>query len=41
MPFLSPKTVDTYRSRLMRKLGITDLPHLVRFRYSARVTQLD
>ena len=29
--FLSPKTVDTYRSRLMQKLGIRDLPGLVKF----------
>jgi DNA-binding NarL/FixJ family response regulator len=28
---LSPKTVDTYRSRLMQKLGIEDLPQLVLF----------
>jgi DNA-binding NarL/FixJ family response regulator len=28
---LSPKSVDTYRSRLMRKLGVTDLPGLVKF----------
>ncbi len=27
---LSPKTVDSYRSRLMAKLGIPDLPALVR-----------
>lgn len=27
---LSPKTVDTYRSRLMGKLGVTDVPALVR-----------
>jgi DNA-binding NarL/FixJ family response regulator len=27
---LSPKTVDTYRSRLMNKLGVNDLPALVR-----------
>jgi DNA-binding NarL/FixJ family response regulator len=27
---LSPKTVDTYRSRLMNKLEVTDLPSLVR-----------
>lgn len=27
---LSPKTVDTYRSRLMQKLGVADLPSLVR-----------
>ncbi len=29
--FLSPKTIDTYRSRLMRKLGIRDIAGLVRF----------
>ncbi len=28
---LSPKTVDTYRSRMMQKLGIDDLPALVKF----------
>lgn len=28
---LSPKTVDTYRSRLMAKLGLHDLPSLIRF----------
>ena len=28
---LSPKTVDTYRSRIMQKLGLADLPALVRF----------
>lgn len=28
---LSPKTVDTYRSRLMKKLGIGDLASLVKF----------
>lgn len=28
---LSPKTVETYRSRLMKKLGTADLPALVRF----------
>lgn len=27
---LSPKTVDTYRSRLMGKLGVKDMPALVR-----------
>jgi len=26
---LSPKTIETYRSRLMQKLDITDLPGLV------------
>jgi DNA-binding NarL/FixJ family response regulator len=28
---LSPKTVETYRSRLMAKLGINDVPSLVKF----------
>ena len=28
---LSRKTVDTYRSRLMEKLGVPDLPALIRF----------
>ncbi|MEI7663683.1 MAG: response regulator transcription factor, partial [Bacteroidota bacterium] len=29
--FLSGKTVETYRSRLMQKLGIRDIPALVKF----------
>lgn len=29
--FLSAKTVETYRSRMMQKLGIGDLPGLVKF----------
>jgi two-component system, NarL family, response regulator NreC len=28
---LSPKTVETYRARIMRKLGVTDFAGLVRF----------
>lgn len=28
---LSPKTVETYRTRLMHKLGVSDLPALVKF----------
>ncbi len=39
--FLSPKTVDTYRSRMMHKLGIGDLPNLVKFAIQHGVTQLD
>lgn len=31
MIHLSPKSVDTYRSRLMAKLGVGDLPGLVKF----------
>ena len=29
--YLSPKTVETYRSRLMQKLSINDIPGLVKF----------
>ncbi len=29
--FLSRKTVETYRSRLMKKLGVADVPALVKF----------
>jgi DNA-binding NarL/FixJ family response regulator len=29
--FLSPKSVETYRSRIMLKLGVHDLPGLIRF----------
>jgi DNA-binding CsgD family transcriptional regulator len=28
--FLSPKTVESYRSRMMAKLGVEDLPALIR-----------
>jgi DNA-binding NarL/FixJ family response regulator len=28
--FLSPKTVESYRSRMMRKLGLPDLPALIK-----------
>jgi DNA-binding NarL/FixJ family response regulator len=31
MIHLSPKSVETYRSRLMSKLGVRDLPSLVKF----------
>jgi DNA-binding NarL/FixJ family response regulator len=41
MLFLSPKTVDTYRSRMMQKLDIDDLPSLVKFAIQHGVTQLD
>jgi DNA-binding NarL/FixJ family response regulator len=35
---LSPKSVETYRSRLMRKLGIRDIPSLVKFAIEHGVT---
>jgi DNA-binding NarL/FixJ family response regulator len=37
---LSPKTVDTYRSRIMSKLGVEDLAGLVRFSIRHRLTAL-
>ena len=39
--FLSPKTVETYRSRLMHKLGIKDLPALVKFAIQHGITSLE
>jgi DNA-binding NarL/FixJ family response regulator len=38
--FLSPKTVETYRCRLMQKLGIRDLPTLVKFALQHGLTPL-
>jgi DNA-binding NarL/FixJ family response regulator len=38
---LSPKTVDTYRSRLMQKLGIDDVPGLVKFAIRQGLITLD
>jgi RNA polymerase sigma factor (sigma-70 family) len=38
---LSPKTVETYRSRLMRKLDIGDIPSLVKFAILHGVTPLE
>jgi DNA-binding NarL/FixJ family response regulator len=38
---LSPKTVETYRSRLMHKLDIGDLPGLVRFAIQHGLTPLE
>ena len=39
--FLSPKTIETYRSRLMQKLGVSDLPSLVKFAIRHGVTTID
>jgi DNA-binding NarL/FixJ family response regulator len=38
---LSPKSVDTYRSRLMQKLHIGDVPGLVKFAIQHGLTSLD
>ena len=38
---LSLKTVETYRSRLMHKLGISDLPGLVKFAIQHGLTPLE
>jgi DNA-binding NarL/FixJ family response regulator len=38
---LSSKTIDTYRSRLMGKLGLSDLTELVRFAIKHGITPLD
>jgi DNA-binding NarL/FixJ family response regulator len=37
---LSPKTVETYRSRLMKKLGVGDIPALVRLVIQHGITPL-
>jgi two-component system, NarL family, response regulator NreC len=39
--FLSPKTIETYRSHLMQKLGINDLPGLVKFAIQHGITSLE
>jgi len=38
---LSPRTVETYRIRIMRKLGCDDLPALVKFAIREGLTTLD
>lgn len=38
---LSAKTIDTYRSRLMGKLDVHDLPELVRFAIKHGITPID
>jgi DNA-binding NarL/FixJ family response regulator len=39
--FLSPKTIETYRSRLMQKLDIKDLPSLVKFAIQHGITSIE
>jgi two-component system, NarL family, invasion response regulator UvrY len=38
---LSPKTVDSYRSRLMSKLGVGDIPALVRLAIREKIISAD
>ena len=38
---LSPKSVDTYRSRLMTKLGIEDMPGLVKYAIRNGITTVE
>jgi len=39
--FLSVKTVETYRSRMMQKLGIKDIPGLIKFAIQQGLTPLE
>ena len=39
--FLSPKTIETYRSHLMQKLGIKDMPGLVKFAIQCGITSVE
>lgn len=39
--YLSPKTIETYRSHLMQKLDISDLPSLVKFAIHHGITSVD
>ena len=41
MLFLSPKTVETYRSRIMEKLNIHDIPGLVKFAIQNGLTTIE
>lgn len=38
---LSPRTVETYRLRLMKKLGIEGLPSLIKYAIRTGITTLD
>lgn len=39
--FLSPKTIETYRSRIMQKLNVKDLPGLVKFAIRHGLTSIE
>jgi DNA-binding NarL/FixJ family response regulator len=41
MLYLSTKTIETYRSRLMVKLGINDVPGLIKFAIQHGITSLE
>jgi DNA-binding NarL/FixJ family response regulator len=38
---LSPKTIESYRSRMMQKLGISDMPELIKFAIKHGLISLD
>jgi DNA-binding NarL/FixJ family response regulator len=38
---LSPKTIESYRSRMMQKLGVSDLPNLIKFAIKHGLISLD
>jgi DNA-binding NarL/FixJ family response regulator len=38
---LSPKTIESYRSRMMQKLGISDFPELIKFAIKHGLISLD
>ena len=40
MLYLSPKSIETYRSRLMQKIGVSDLPALIKFAIQHGLTTL-
>ena len=39
--YISPKTVETYRSRMMQKIGVSDITGLVKFAIQHGLTTLD
>ncbi|MFH1075540.1 MAG: response regulator transcription factor [Pseudomonadota bacterium] len=39
--FISPKTVETYRSRMMRKLGVSNIPSLVKIAVTYGITDIN
>lgn len=38
---LSPKTVESYRSRMMQKLGVSDITELIKFAVKNGLISLD